>query len=250
MKKTLALIYSYTSYLVGLGAILYTIGFVGDFLVPKTINSGVPGNPRRAVLVNLGLLALFGIQHSLMARPQFKSWWSEILPKPFQRSTYVLLTSAVLSTLFWLWQPLPRRLWNLQSIWLKIPLWTLYALGWGLVFLSARMINSGHFFGIQQIKEYAQEKRLTSPAFQTPGLYRFIRHPLMAGFLIAFWAAPEMTAGRMLLALGLTAYILLALKFEERDLVRRFGERYQRYRKQVPMFLPRLDAVLGSLREK
>lgn len=250
MKKTLALIYSYTSYLAGLGTILYTIGFVGDFLVPKSINSGNPGNPRQAVLVNLGLLALFGIQHSFMARPWFKSWWSEILPKPFQRSTYVLLTSTVLGTLFWLWKPLPYELWNLKSIWLQIPLWLLYALGWTLVLISARMINSGHFFGIQQIKEFRHGKPLSSPDFQTPGLYRIVRHPLMVGFLIAFWASPKMTIGRMLFALGLTAYILIALRFEERDLVDRFGKRYQRYKKQVPMLLPRLVPAQGSLEKE
>jgi len=240
MKKPLALIYSYFSYLVGLGTILYMIGFVGDFLVPKTINSGAPGAPTQAILLNSALLILFGSQHSLMARSTFKTWWSKVLPKAFQRSTYVVLTSLVLGSVFWLWKPLPFRLWNLESTWLRILIWTLFTSGWLLVFISARMINSGHFFGLQQIKEFTQEKQLTAPGFKKPGLYRYIRHPLMLGFLLAFWATPEMTVGRMLFSLGLTIYILIALQFEERDLIHRFGVKYQRYRKQVPMLIPGL----------
>ena len=239
MKKTLAVLYGYLGYLVALGTILYTIGFVGDFLVPKSITSGQRGTLWGAVLVDLTLLLVFALQHSGMARSGFKSWVSDLLPRPLQRTTYVLAASFSLAALMFFWQPLPDVVWHVDLAWARIALWILYGLGWGMVFVSARLINSGHFFGVQQMKDFSRDQPQTSPEFQTPGLYQYVRHPLMLGFLIAFWAAPHMSLGRLLFSGVITLYILIAVQLEERDLIRKFGDRYRRYRDKVPGFIPR-----------
>jgi protein-S-isoprenylcysteine O-methyltransferase Ste14 len=153
-----------------------------------------------------------------------------------------LLSSLTLGLIFWLWQPIPTTLWNVQATWAQWLLWGGFALGWILVYISAQMINSGHFFGMQQVKEYYQDKKPTSPKFQTPGLYRYLRHPLMVGFLVAFWVTPHMTLGHLLFAVVTTSYIFIAVRFEERDLARKFGDRYRAYRERVPMWIPKLNA--------
>jgi len=200
------------------------------------------------VLVNAALLGFFAVQHSGMARPGFKRWWTRIVPEPIERSTYVLFASLALVLFFWLWRPLSGIVWSVETDAAHIALWALFTLGWGLVLLATFMISHAHLFGVRQVQDYAREREPLEPEFQTPGLYRHMRHPIMAGFLIAFWATPRMTVGHLLFALATTGYILLALQLEERDLVRAFGDRYESYRSRVPMFVPR--PALGATASK
>lgn len=251
MRKKLALVYGILCYLLFLAVFLYTIGFVGNILVPKSIDaggSGASGPVWEAVLVNILLVGLFGLQHSGMARQSFKRWWSNFIPKPIQRSTYVLLASLSLVLLFWQWRPIPAVIWEVEMQGLRWLLWVLYGLGWVVVFISARMISSDHLFGMQQIRDYLDEHSISWPEFQTPGFYRYVRHPLMLGFLIAFWVTPRMTVGHLLFATAMTGYILIGLQFEEHELIQRFGQRYRRYRERVPMLIPGLG--VGSPRQK
>jgi protein-S-isoprenylcysteine O-methyltransferase Ste14 len=242
MGRKLAFIYGLSVYLVFLGLWVYTIGFMSNLFVPKSIDTGSRGPFWSAVLVDLGLVALFALQHSLMARASFKRLWTRLIPKPVERSTYVLFTCLALGLLYWQWWPLPALVWDIQFQPARWLLWALFALGWLLVFAAARMISSGHLFGISQVKKFLHGKPVTSPEFQTPGLYRYLRHPLMLGFIIAFWATPTMTLGHLIFASAMTGFILLGIQFEERSLVRRFGERYRAYRKQVPMLIPRFTS--------
>ncbi len=239
MGRILAFIYGIVCYVIFFGSFLYAIGFVGDFGVPKTIDTGESGAFWPALLTNLILLGLFAIQHSGMARPGFKKWWTKIIPEPIERSTYVLLASAVLILLMWQWQPMTAIVWSVEAEIGRWLLWGLFALGWLIVFISTYMISHAHLFGLKQVYEFLKRRGLEKPEFQTPGFYRYVRHPLMAGFFIAFWATPEMTVGHLLFSAATTGYILIALQLEERDLVNMFGEKYRKYRKQVPMFIPR-----------
>ena len=239
MGRVFAFLYGVISYLIFLGAFLYAIAFVGDFYVPKTINSGEPGEFWPSLLINVLLLGLFAVQHSGMARPGFKKWWTKIIPKPIERSTYVLLASAVLILLMWQWQPLTGTVWSVESELGRWVLWGLFGLGWAIVLISTYMISHFHLFGLTQVTNFLKKKGLSSPEFQTPGFYRYIRHPLMTGFFIAFWAIPDMTVGHLLFTVATTGYILIALQLEESDLIEAFGEKYQKYREQVPMFIPR-----------
>ena len=240
MKRALAFAYGIFSYLVFLATFLYAIGFVGNLVVPKSIDSGTTGPLWPSLLVNVGLLGLFGLQHSVMARPGFKKWWTRFVPKSVERSTYVLFASLALILLFWLWQPLPGTVWELDAGLGRSVLWGLFGLGWALVLVSTFMISHSRLFGLKQVTDRLRGEEISSPEFETPGLYRHVRHPIMLGFVIAFWAAPSMSAGHLLFAGVTTGYILVALQLEERDLVERFGERYRRYRERVPMLLPRL----------
>lgn len=239
MKRTLV-VYGAVCYLAFLATVLYTVGFLANVLVPKSIDAGTAAPFWQALLVDVGLLTLFSLQHSGMARRAFKERWRAVFPEAAERSTYVLMSSLTLAVLFWQWQPLPTVLWSVSSVWGQIPIWAVYALGWILVLVSARLISSGHLFGLQQVREHATGQSLSSPEFQTPSLYRYVRHPLMLGFLMAFWATPHFTVGRLLFALGLTIYIVAGLWLEERDLMRTFGERYRVYRSRVPMLIPSL----------
>lgn len=238
MNRYFVLFYGVVCYTVFFITFLYLIGFVGGLVVPTSVNMGPAGSVLPAVLVNLGLIGLFGLQHSVMARPGFKRWWTRYVPEAVERSTYVLLASAVLVLLFVLWQPLPQVLWRVDAPALAGALWGLFGLGWGLVLLSTFLINHFHLFGLQQVYLHLRRQRPAEPAFRTPFLYRLVRHPLMLGFLIAFWAAPVMTLGRLVFALGMSAYILVALVYEERDLAVVFGERYEVYRQRVPKLIP------------
>lgn len=242
MKPTrlLAFVYGVLCYVIFLYAFLYAIGFVGGFIVPKTIDSGTAGAFWPSVLVNLGLLGVFGLQHSVMARPGFKRRWTRLVPEPAERSTYVLFASIALLLLYRFWQPLPGTIWAVEGGFGRAALWGLFGLGWTLVLASTFMISHAHLFGLRQVGEYVRSGTVSAPDFQTPGLYRYMRHPIMVGFFIAFWATPEMTVGHLLFAVVTTIYILVALRFEERDLLGAFGDRYRRYREEVPMFVPRL----------
>lgn len=239
MRKILVLAYGIGAYLLFLGTFLYAIGFVGNLFVPKSIDSGMRGTFWLSVAINVGLLGLFGVQHSVMARPRFKHWWTKFVPKPVERSTYVLFASLALIFLFWQWRPLPQIVWSVHDDVGRLALWSLSGLGWTLVLVSTFLISHAHLFGVSQVHAYFRRMQLAEPGFQTPSLYRYVRHPMQAGFLIAFWATPLMTGGRLLFALVTTAYILVALQFEEHDLIVFFGKRYEAYRERVPMLIPK-----------
>jgi len=235
----LILFYAIVSYAVFLVSSLYAIGFVGNYFVPKSIDAGSPMNLSKAIVVDLLLLGLFAIQHSIMARPAFKQWWASIFPVACQRSTYVLLSSLILLLMFWQWQPIPIPVWRIDGIgaWLLIGV---YWLGWLVVFASTFMIDHFDLSGLRQAFFALRGDEPPGQSFKTPLLYRIVRHPLMLGFLLAFWAAPEMTAGHLLFAIVTTAYILVGLQLEERDLIAEFGMTYRQYRQRVPMLLPRI----------
>ena len=238
--RLVILFYAIVSYAVFLVSSLYAVGFVGNYLVPRSIDVGGPSNSSEAIAVNLLLLALFAIQHSIMARPAFKRWWARILPAACQRSTYVLLSSLILLLLFWQWRPIPIPVWQAGGIaaWLLIGV---YGLGWSIVFASTFMIDHFDLSGLRQAFFALRGAEIPDQSFRTPLLYKIVRHPLMLGFLLAFWATPEMTAGHLLFAIMTTAYILVGLQFEERDLIAQFGTTYQQYRRRVPMLLPRIS---------
>lgn len=239
MHRILSFLYGAINYLTFLGVFLYAIAFVGDFAVPKTIDSGAPtGAFWPALLIDLGLLGLFALQHSGMARRGFKRWWMRFVSASLERSTYVLFSNLVLILLFWQWRPLPDVVWHVEATWGQGILWGLFGLGWTLVLVATFMISHAHLFGLKQVHEHVRGKELSAPAFQVRGLYRYVRHPLNLGFLIAFWATPEMTVGHLVFAVATTGYILLATYLEERDLTAQFGERYRDYRERVPMLLP------------
>ena len=233
------LFYAIASYAVFLVSSLYAIGFVGNYLVPKSIDVGGPASLGEALVVNLLLLGLFAAQHSIMARPAFKRWWAGFLPVACQRSTYVLLSSLILLLLFWQWRPIPMPIWRVDGIAAGL-LIGVYALGWLVVFASTFMIDHFDLSGLRQAFFALRGVEAPGQSFRTPLLYKIVRHPLMLGFLLAFWATPDMTAGHLLFAIMTTAYILVGLQLEERDLIAAFGTTYQQYRQRVPMLLPRV----------
>jgi protein-S-isoprenylcysteine O-methyltransferase Ste14 len=238
MSKILGFVYGVASYLAFLAAFLYAIGFVANVAVPKSIDSGEAGPFGQALLVNLALLGLFAVQHSGMARQGFKDWWTQFVPTAIERSTYVLISSLVLGLLFWQWQPMPALIWNVENSAGVMVLYGLYGAGWLIVLSGSFMINHFDLFGLRQVFIHLRGREYTSISFRIPLLYKLVRHPLMLGFLIAFWATPEMTVGHLLFALGTTGYILIALQLEERDLVRAFGDTYRTYQRSVSMIVP------------
>ncbi len=234
-----AFLYGVMSYAVFLGSILYGIGFIGDFLVPKSIDSAPFGPWPEALLVDLALLALFAVQHSTMARPAFKARWTRIVPESVERSTYVLVSSLLLALLFWQWRPLGGTVWDVQDPVGRGAIQAVGALGWLVLFASTFMINHFDLFGLRQVYLRLRDEPYRPLPFVAVALYRFIRHPIMLGFLIAFWAAPTMTQGHLLFAGACTAYIFIGIGLEERDLRRVHGASYERYREQAGMILPR-----------
>jgi methanethiol S-methyltransferase len=237
--RLLILFYAIVSYAVFLVSFLYGLGFVGNYLVPKSIDVGGRTNLSEAIVVDLLLVGLFAIQHSMMARPAFKQWWANILPVACQRSTYVLLSSLILLLLFWQWRPIPTPVWQIDgtAAWL---LTGVYWLGWLTVLASTFMIDHFDLSGLRQAFFALRGAEMPGQSFKTPLLYKIVRHPLMLGLLLAYWATPEMTVGHLLFAIMNTAYILVGLQFEERDLIAEFGATYQQYRQRVPMLLPRM----------
>ncbi|MDR8394354.1 hypothetical protein NC796_24610 [Aliifodinibius sp. S!AR15-10] len=237
--RILSFIYGIFSYLVFLGSFLYAIVFVGDFGVAKTINSG----PESATLwqalgINVLLLGLFAVQHSVMARDGFKKWWTKIIPSHVERSTYVLFSSLILILLYWQWRPLTEVIWSVET-----GLWSglingLFWLGWVIVLIATFMINHLDLFGLRQVWLYLKGDEITPLEFQEPGMYKYVRHPIMLGFIIAFWATPQMTLGHLIFAIATTGYIFVGIWFEERDLIRYHGEKYREYRDRVGMLIP------------
>ena len=242
MKRTVVFVYGAVSYCAFLASFLYAVGFLGNFGVPKSIDSGREGSTLGALAVDGLLLALFALQHSIMARPWFKRAWTRIVPEPAERSTYVLLSSAALGLMFWQWRPIGGVVWAVEGGVGEALLLGLYAAGLAIVLASTFLINHFDLFGLRQVYLYLTGRPYTHLEFRTPFFYRFVRHPLYVGWLLTFWAAPQMTAARLFFAVLTTAYILLAIRWEESDLVAMHGDQYQRYREQAPMIVPSLRA--------
>ena len=238
MKRTLFLIYGLVTYAIFFGTFVYAIGFVTGLLVPRHIDSPALVHLGPALLINALLLGIFGIQHSVMARPGFKRWWTKFVPEPIERSTFVLITCILLITMYITWQPLPAAIWNVQNSLFAGILTGISLLGWVIVLLATFIINHFDLFGARQVYLNFIGKPYTHMAFKKRGFYKYVRHPLMLGFLIAFWATPHMTVGHLIFALLTTGYILVALIFEERDLIHFHGEDYKRYIREVPKLIP------------
>lgn len=230
--------YGVLAYLVFLASFAYLIGFVGGVVVPKGINDGTGGSTALAVAVDLALVSIFALQHSVMARPWFKRAWTRVVPTSVERSTYVLASSAVLVLLVWQWRPLTDEVWSVGPDWARGLLWAIFGTGWALLVLSTYLIGHYDMFGLKQVLARWRERPYVGPSFKVPLFYKLVRHPLYVGFLLAFWAAPDMSVGRLLFAGATTAYILTAVRFEERDLVDQLGEPYVRYAEEVPRFVP------------
>ncbi|HEY4336877.1 MAG TPA: isoprenylcysteine carboxylmethyltransferase family protein [Puia sp.] len=239
MKKTLFLLYSIVCYLIFFVTFLYLVGFIGNLIVPKSIDrSTTEVMPASfAILINLLLIALFGVQHSVMARQPFKEKWTRVVPEPIERSTYVLFASTMLVVLFLFWQPIPAVIWSIGGA-AASTLMAISFLGWGIVLLSTFLINHFHLFGLLQTYRHLTDKRSGDLRFRTPFIYKLVRHPLYLGFLIAFWAAPVMTVGHLLFSLAMTVYIFIGIWHEERDLTNQYGERYEQYKRRTSKILP------------
>ncbi|MCV7382557.1 methanethiol S-methyltransferase [Mycolicibacter longobardus] len=238
MARYLAFAYGAINYLVFLVVFLYAIGFVGDLVVPRSVDQGPQAPPGRAVLVDVLLLGVFAVQHSLMARPVFKRWLTRLVPPDLERSTYVLASNLVLVLLFWQWRPIPSIVWDVTTPLARTALWVLFWTGWVIALASTFMVSHLDLFGLRQVYSAWRAQPYNPVGFHASALYRVVRHPLMLGFVIAFWATPTMTAGHLLFAAASTGYILIALQLEEHDLIGILGDEYRQYRRRVPMLIP------------
>ena len=239
MKKSIAFVYGSFAYVIFLIAFLYAIGFVGNFIVSKSIDTGIETNFWQALLVNALLLSVFVIQHSIMARPAFKKWFTTIISPAIERSTFVLLTSLILLLIFWQWQPVTTVIWKAENETVAMILSGVFFFGWLVVFLSTFMINHFELFGLKQIFDNLKNKQPQPHVLQINFFYKIVRHPIMLGFIIAFWATPLMTLGHLIFAISTTIYIILSVKYlEEKDLRNYIGNEYEEYQKRVPMLIP------------
>jgi protein-S-isoprenylcysteine O-methyltransferase Ste14 len=236
--RLFAVIYGIVAYVTFLPTFLYAIGFIGNLPVAKSIDSGPPTPTPEAIAINLALLGLFAIQHSVMARPAFKRVWTRIVSPAIERSTYVLLASLALILVFWQWRPIPTPIWTVTDTRAVLLLQALFWLGWLILLLSTFLLSHFELFGLKQVFASFLKRNLPAPEFRTPLLYRYVRHPIYLGFLISFWATPVMTGGHLLFSAATTGYVLIGIWLEERDLVDLFGDRYRRYRERVGMLLP------------
>lgn len=241
MSRLATLLYAAIAYAIFLATFLYLIAFVGDLPVaPRTVDRGAETPFVLALVIDLALIALFGLQHSVMARQGFKRVWTRIVPPQAERSTFVLFASLALILMFLFWKPIDTIVWEVESPAGQILLWTIFGLGWAVVLLSTFLINHFELFGLQQAYLHARRREAPPPRMREPLLYRYVRHPLYLGFFLAFWAAPRMTAGHLLLAVGMSVYVLIAIRYEERDLIGLFGRDYESYRDRVGMLTPKL----------
>jgi protein-S-isoprenylcysteine O-methyltransferase Ste14 len=242
MARATYLLYGLVAYAIFFATFLYLVAFVGSLPgAPVTVDRGGPSTDLAvAIAIDLALIALFGVQHSVMARPGFKARWTRLVPGPIERSTYVLAASLVLILLYLLWRPIPGTIWRVENDVGAAILWALFALGWLIVLVSTFLISHFELFGLSQVWGHARGTQAAPPVFRQPFFYRHVRHPIYSGFLLAFWATPHMTAGHLLLAGGITVYILIAIRYEERDLVGLFGADYEAYRTRVGMLAPRV----------
>ena len=238
LPRALALVYGIAAYLVFLASFLYAVGFVGDLALPATIDRGLVSPPMQAIGIDLVLLSQFAVQHSVMARASFKRWLTRFIPVAIERSTYVLLSSLAMVLLFWQWRPIPNMVWSVTDPLAAGTIAGVYWIGWAIVLTSTFLTSHAQFFGLSQVVTHFFGERLPAPFLKTSLFYRYVRHPLYFGFLLAFWAAPSMTAGHLLFAVATTGYILLGIQLEERDLIGAFGEDYRRYRRRVAMLIP------------
>jgi len=238
MGRVLTFLYGIICYMIFFIVFLYSIAFVGNLRVPKSIDSGYQDSLTTAIIINVALLSLFAIQHTIMARPQFKKAWTKIIPEPMERSTFVLLASLILALIYWQWQPMTQVIWNVKGSVLGTVLTLIFWAGWLMVLLSTFMINHFDLFGLRQTFMHFDKRTYTNVRFQTTMFYKLVRHPIMTGFIIAFWATPYMTTGHLLFAVVTTAYIFVGIRFEEKDLVDEIGEDYVTYRQKVGALFP------------
>ena len=250
IKRILFFLYGSLSYVLFLGTFLYAIGFIGNFGVPRTLDGADSAPLGISLAIDVLLLTVFAVQHSVMARKWFKEWWTRIVPKPLERSTYVLFSSVALIAMFALWQPLGGVVWSIEDPTARLVLRGLFAFGWALVLVSTFLINHFDLFGMRQVWLYLIGRPYTTLKFGTPGPYRLVRHPLYVGWLFAFWMTPVMTFAHLLFSVATTAYILLAIQLEERDLVREHGESYEEYRRSVPMLIPAVRKTQPQIKRK